>query len=103
MLRFLTYTFGPLFLPVVALAQAPSDFRGFVALLLDLINGIIGFVLAILFVVVIWGIINGWVIHGADEKGVESGKNVLVAGIIAFVVIVGFWGIVAIIKSSFFG
>lgn len=103
MLRFFKYTFYQFLIPVIAFAQAPSDFRGFVGLILGLVNTIVGFLLALVFVVVIWGIINGWVIHGDDEKGVESGKSVLIAGIIAFVVIIGFWGIVAIVRSSFFG
>lgn len=91
-------------LPAFALAAtAPTSFKTFVEMLVDLIELLIYVVFALTFLVFAWGMIRGWIIGGGDAKSVESGKNMLFAGIIALVVMSAVWGMVYILKASLFG
>jgi hypothetical protein len=103
-MRFLPYTLSlSVLLPVVALAaSAPTDFKSLVAMLVDLIGMLVILTFALTFLAFIWGVVKGWIFHGAEAEGVESGKNVVIASIIAFVVMVSIWGILAMLKASLF-
>jgi len=81
----------------------PRDFKGLVAIITDLISTLILIIFALTFLVFMWGVIKGWIMHGGDAEGVTSGKNVVIVGIIALVVMSGIWGILSILQTSFFG
>ena len=66
---------------------------GFISMLIPVL-----FALTILFLS--WSLIKAWVINGGDQGSVEEGKQVAIAGVVALVVMVGVWGIIAIIQSS---
>lgn len=84
-------------------ADAPKDFSSFVGMIVGLIELLILALFAVTFIVVMWGIIDGWVINGGDPAGVEKGKKVVTAGIIGLVVMSALWGIVYMVKSTLFG
>ena len=84
-------------------ASAPHNFKGLVNIFSDLIQSLIFLVFALTFIVFMWGIIRGWVIKGGESEGVEDGKKVLLAGIVALVVMSSVWGIVYILQTSLFG
>ena len=84
-------------------ASAPHNFKGLVGIFSDLIQSLILLVFALTFIVFMWGIIKGWVIKGGEGEGVEDGKKVLFAGIVALVVMSSVWGIVYILQTSIFG
>lgn len=84
-------------------ATAPTDFKSLVNLIIDFIELLIVLIFALTFVVFMWGIIKEWIIGGSDEEGVKNGKNLVMAGIIAFVVMSSVWGIVYLFQSSLFG
>jgi hypothetical protein len=88
--------------PVVTHA-APTDFKSLVALFVNLIELLIALIFALTFVVFMWGIVKEWIIGGSDEEGVKNGKNLVIAGVIAFVVMSSIWGIVYFFQSSLFG
>ncbi len=93
-----------LIVPLVSYgATAPTDFKSFVGLIIDLISLLIPFIIGITFLVLMWGIIQAWIMNAGDEKSVESGKKLAQVGIIAFVIMIGIWGILAILRKTFFG
>lgn len=92
------------FLPYIAFgANAPTDFKSFVALITNLIGILVILVFALTFLAFIWGIVKNWIIHGGSAEGVESGKKVVIVGIITLCIMVSIWGILNILKSSIFG
>jgi len=83
--------------------STPTDFRSLVAVFTDLIGILVVLVFTLTFLAFIWGIVKSWIIHGGSADGVESGKKIVVVGIITFVIMVSIWGILSILKSSIFG
>ncbi len=91
-------------LPAMAIAAtAPTDFKSFVGLIVDILATLVVLVFALTFLAFIWGVTKGWIVEGGSAEGVKSGKNVVVVGIITLAIMVSIWGILAILKSSFFG
>lgn len=94
-------------LPSLALAQAvskPGNFKELVDIILRLIERqLIPLVFALTFLFIIWSLIKGWIIHGGDSDGVESGKKVATVGTIALVIMISIWGILALLQTAFTG
>jgi hypothetical protein len=86
-----------------ATVSPPSDFKGFVKIITDLIKILVVLTFALTFLAFLWGVVKNWIINGGSADGVESGKRVVGISIIVFVIIISIWGILAILKSSFFG
>lgn len=81
----------------------PSNFADLVDVIIGLINSLIPLLMGVLFVVLIWKIIDAWVINAGDESKRSEGKQFVVAAVIAFVVMLSAWGIVAILRNFIFG
>ncbi|MEY3783982.1 MAG: hypothetical protein RLZZ230_304 [Candidatus Parcubacteria bacterium] len=81
----------------------PTTYAGLIAGIIDIINIIIPALFGFVFVFFIWKIIDAWVINGGDETKQTEGKQYAVAAVIVFVLMVSAWGIVKMLKSSFFG
>src|SRR3989344_336955 len=74
----------------------------------DLINKILGYlapivplILTLTMVVFIWGLAQ-FILASGDEKKIESGKKLMIWGIIGFFVAVSIWGIVDVFTNTFF-
>jgi hypothetical protein len=83
--------------------NTPTTYSGFVDLLIGFINIIIPAMFAILFVIIVWKIIDAWVLHAGDPQKRDEGKRLAVTAVIVLVVGISVWGIVAILRSSLFG
>ncbi|MCB9811018.1 MAG: hypothetical protein H6779_04690 [Candidatus Nomurabacteria bacterium] len=81
----------------------PSTFSELVNIFIGLINILIPTILAIIFLFLVWKIIDAWVINAGDEKKREEGKTLAVIAVIVFVLILTTWGIVAMLRQSLFG
>lgn len=79
-----------------------TTFAGFVDKVLEFNQQLLLIIFGLTFIVLIWGIAKAWIINGGDEKEIENGKQIVLAGIIALVVMIGIWGILAILQSSLF-
>lgn len=89
--------------PAVALAQSrPETFAGFVGVILDLIQTLIVGIFGLTLMVLIWGIVQAWILHGGDTTKVAEGRKIVTVGIIALVIMSGLWGIVALLRSGLF-
>lgn len=82
---------------------APKDFSSLVDVVIDLVGTLTTIVFVLTVFAIVWGVIKGWIIQGAEEEGVENGKKVAFVGIIVLVITVSLWGILAILKGSLFG
>ena len=82
---------------------APANFKELVGEFTGIINKLVLLIFTLTFFAVIWGVVKGWVLQGESEEGVENGKKVAVAGVVAFVVMGSLWGILYILKNTLFG
>lgn len=69
--------------------------------IINIINGIIvPVLLAIAFIVFIWGVYKYFILGAADEKSRTDGKQFTFWGVIGFVVIFSVWGLVNIVIQA---
>lgn len=80
-----------------------SNFRDLASGLIEFVNLLIPAIFALVFLVIVWKIIDAWVINGADQEKRAEGKQLLLIAIIVLVLMVSTWGIIALIRDSFFG
>lgn len=71
-------------------------FLGFIELLVP-------FVFSLALLVIVWKIIDAWVINAGDVKKVEEGRQYAIWGVVVLVVMSTVWAIVRLIRSSVFG
>jgi len=83
--------------------SAPTTFNGFVNEILGLINIIIPTIFSVVFLFLVWKIIDAWVLNAGDEQKREEGKQYATVAVIVVVLMVIAWGIVAMIRQSIFG
>lgn len=81
----------------------PTTFAGLVDFIIGFINILIPALFGILFLYLVWKIIDSWIIHADDETKREEGKKYATAAVLVFVLMISAWGIVAMIKTSIFG
>lgn len=81
----------------------PTTFEGLVNGLLGLINILIPTILGVVFLFLVWKIIDSWVINAGDEKKREEGKQYAIVATIVMVLMAIAWGLVAMLRASVFG
>ncbi len=86
----------------IAQGQTTASSLGvFMTNVLNFINTVlIPFILAIGFLVFVWGVFKYFILGGANDEAKESGKSLIMYAIGGFVVILAFWGIVNIISNG---
>ncbi len=83
------------------MGTTPTNFTELVQFFIGFISLLVPIIFALTIIVLSWGVIKAWIINGGDSKSVEDGKKIALVGIVALVVMVGVWGILAILQSSF--
>ncbi len=79
-----------------------QNFSDLVNSFIGLITLVIPLIFALTFLVIAWKVIDAWIIHAGDSNKIEEGKNTIIVGIIALVVMSGIWGILYILQSSLY-
>lgn len=79
-----------------------NNFSDLIAEFINIITLLIPLIFAGTLLIIVWKVIDAWVIHGGEESKIEDGKNTIIVGIIALVVMSGIWGILNILQSSLF-
>lgn len=94
-------------LPALVSAQATGfNPRGgaFGQLLRDLVtfsnDVLIPFIIAIGFLVFVWGMFQFFIAGGADDEKKEKGKSLMIWATLGFVLIIVFWGVINLLTSS---
>jgi uncharacterized membrane protein YqjE len=80
----------------------PTTLASLVDLLLRYVNALIPFLLAVVFVVVVWKLVTAWVIHADDPEKQKEGRMVALVAVLVFVVMAIAWGLVELVRSSLF-
>ena len=62
---------------------------------------LVPFLFAIAFIVFIWGVFQYFIAGGHDEEKRETGKSLMLWGIIGFFIMVSVWGLVNILRGTF--
>ncbi len=81
----------------------PTTFKGLVKFFVDFINILVPAIFGLVFLYLVWKIIDAWIIHADDPKKVDEGKKFATTAVFVFVIMVSVWGIVNLIKQSIFG
>ncbi len=87
-----------IFFPLIVLA-APSDFSGFISMLLNLIALLIPVLIGLALLFFFWGLAR-FILKAGDLKAREDGKNIMIWGIIALFVMVSLMGLIAFAKKE---
>lgn len=93
----------PLAPSVAFAASQPSNFKEFVNIILGIIQTLVILIFSITFITILWSLIKRWIVHGGDTDSVEEGKNIVFVGIIVLVIMTSIWGILAFLRTAFFG
>lgn len=83
--------------------KTPTSFEELVKFVVDFIGILIPAIFGLVFLYVVWKIIDAWIIHAGDDKKLEEGKRLVTVAVLVFVLMVSTWGIVALIKNTIFG
>ena len=83
--------------------STPTNYQELVGFVLDFINILIPTFFGIFFLYFIWKIVDSWIISAADETKRTEGKKYAVVAVLMFVLMVSTWGIVNMLKTTFFG
>ncbi len=90
--------------PTFVFAQDPS-FGGIGRLISDVLSLIewylIPLVFSLSFLLFLWGLFNFFFVGGGNAESREAGRQLMMWGIVAFVVMVSIWGIVSVVAYSF--
>ncbi len=77
---------------------------GFETLLVSILkfsnNILIPFILGIGFLVFVWGMFQYFIVGGASDDQKEKGKNLAIYSVLAFVLVIVFWGIINLIVGT---
>lgn len=87
---------------IYQVGDAPTDFKGFLALFINIINLLI----PVIIVVSLWFFFKGLLIFikkAGSEKAEDEGKQLMIWGIIILFVMISFFGIVNLLHVSVFG
>jgi len=88
------------FLPTLALAQF-NNVQNYLERFLDIINNtLLPIVIALALLYFFWGLAK-FVLASGDEDAKETGKRIMLWGIVAFFVMVSVWGLVNFLDRAF--
>jgi len=83
--------------------QNITDFNSLVNYIIELISLLIPVIFGLVLVVLIWRLIDAWIINGGEQTRIDEGKRTLTIGVVVLVVLSGVWGILELLRSSLFG
>ena len=84
--------------PLITFA-ATGNIGGIIAQLLSYVKMIVPVLITVAIGYFIWGVIQ--FISASDEEAKKLGRTRIINGLIGLFVIVAFWGIIAVVQSSF--
>jgi len=102
----ITILFTLLILPVSASAQLATSgnagpFQDFLVNILVFVNNVlIPFIIGIGFLFFVWGMFLYFIMGGADEEKKVKGRDFMINGIIGFVAIIIFFGVINLLTGS---
>lgn len=83
--------------------NTPKNFSELVGTFIGILEPMISLIFAITLLVVVWKIVDAWIINPDDTRKLEEGRQYALWGIIGLVVMSSIWAIVRLVRSSLFG
>lgn len=83
-------------------ASTPSTLAELVAFFLGIINSLIPLLFGVVFLVIVWKLIDAWILHADDATSREEGQTIAITGVVVMVIMVSVWGILNLLKNSLF-
>lgn len=99
MKKYFVATLSFLALPLVAAAQELGNLADLIAALGDVVNIATPVIVGIALIAFFWGLAK-FIFSAGDEEKRESGKHIMIWGIVALFVMVSIWGIVRFIGDA---
>lgn len=75
-------------------------FAGLVEFAVGIINSLVVVIFALAFIVMMWKLIDAWIIHADNESKRDEGKVVAVTAVVVMVIMVSIWGILKMLQNS---
>jgi len=85
---------------VIASNPRLQHYMGYVTCIIN--DAVIPLIFALAIALFLWGAVQFLILHGGEEAKRTQGKQLMIWGIIALVVMVGIWGLVKIVGGTFF-
>lgn len=82
------------------MTETPTDFKGLVSFFLEFVNIGITAIFALAFLVVLWKMIDAWIIHADDPSKREEGTTMAITAVLVMIVMVSIWGILALLTGN---
>lgn len=83
--------------------QPPGNFAELVGFFIGIFELIIPFIFSLTLLVIIWKIIDSWIINADNTSKIDEGKQYVLWGVIVLVIMSSVWGILRLLRSSLFG
>lgn len=80
----------------------PNNFAELVDVFLGIISLIIPLLFSLALLVIVWKIIDSWVLNADKPNKVDEGKQYAVWGVLVLVLMSSIWGIVSLLRASLF-
>jgi Kef-type K+ transport system membrane component KefB len=80
--------------------DTPSDFNELVNFFLTFVNLFITVIFALAFLVVLWKVVDAWIIHADDPGKREEGTTMALTAVLVMVVMVTIWGILRLLSGN---
>jgi Kef-type K+ transport system membrane component KefB len=80
--------------------STPTDFSSLVNFFLEFVNIAITVLFALAFLVLLWKVIDAWVIHADDPSKREEGTTMAITAVLVMIVMVSIWGILALLTGN---
>lgn len=85
--------------PMMAFAAVSGPLANTLNQFQDVVNFLIPLLLSLAVLVFFWGLVK-YIANASDEAAKESGKTLMIWGMIAIFVMVAFWGIIGYVQNS---
>jgi hypothetical protein len=89
------------FITAQCLQQGYPPLACFLVKIMAFMDGVVvPFIMALAFIVFIWGVFQYFIAGGADEEKRTKGRNFVMWGLIGFVLILSLWGVIRLLMNS---
>jgi uncharacterized membrane protein len=86
---------------MIAYAATADSLTGLIGIIQGILSALVPLIVSLAVVVFLWGVLK-YVIAGSNKDGKEEGRKFMIWGLIGLVVMVSVWGLVALVKNTFF-
>lgn len=81
----------------------PRNFSELVGVFIDILSLVIPLLFGLALLVIVWRIVDAWILHAGDIKKIDEGKQYALWGVVVLVVMSSVWAILRILRGSLFG